>query len=117
MKAAMCGLYSLTRRNSMNLPRALLWKPGLVASSAIGVLMLSFLPVHAQDTSSQPITFPKVSKQDGLSLGNGVSLAKVFPAYSSPFKQVTSARQHNLNPTASIQIKAVSSSKAMDSEF
>ena len=53
-----------------------------------------------------PVIIPKVSHEDGLTLGKGVSLATISPAYPSPFKDVKAHREANPNPAAMARMKS-----------
>src|SRR5690349_15123329 len=72
-----------------------------------------FSPANAQQ-GIDPVTLKKESPQDGLTLGSGVSLARIFPTYESPFKEIKASREVNNNPIGLVKMDVVTSSKALD---
>lgn len=65
--------------------------------------------------TTQPVTIKKVSPDDGLTLGNGVSLDRIAPAYPSPFKAVTKVkREFSPNPVAKIRMVLCSTASAVE---
>jgi hypothetical protein len=59
-------------------------------------------------------TFPKISNEDGLTLGAGVSLDTIAPAYESPFREIKASRELNADPVGHVHTHLVTTTKAMD---
>jgi hypothetical protein len=76
-------------------------------------LILSICALSANG-QNQPKTLSKVSSEDGLTLGNGVSLDTVAPAYASPFSDIKVHREVIQNPQAELHTTVVVSSNALD---
>jgi hypothetical protein len=67
----------------------------------------------AQD-KTKPETINKIRNNDGLTLGNGVSLDRIFPAYDSPFVDVKTNKNVNVDPHGKVTMTLVTTAKALD---
>jgi hypothetical protein len=80
------------------------------------ILAISLASTAQAQQEFAPVILKKVSNDDGLTLGNGVSLDKISPAYSSPFKDLKVSRGPEPSPAANIRMHLVTSAKGLDSE-
>jgi hypothetical protein len=85
---------------------------------AVSAVLILFSLISASDAQQHlvPVRLAKISNDDGLTLGNGVSLERIHPAYESPFEKFTSSREGNLNPLASVHMYVVASKRALDAQ-